>query len=90
MRALIKHVTYVLQEDPTAEHEFGARCVWGDEVECGAESGNKPTPKEATDWMVDHTSATNHNRYRRYRADYQVWQPSEAVPAGTPVPPPSN
>jgi hypothetical protein len=38
-------------------------------------------------WMIQHTSETRHNRYRRTLADYQIWSPTEPVPAPQPVPP---
>ncbi|MFF5371315.1 hypothetical protein [Streptomyces sp. NPDC013187] len=86
-RSVIKHVTYELRPDETANQEFEARCVWGEEKECGAESGPQPTPEDVTVWMIQHTSKTRHNRYRRALADYQIWSPTEPVPAPQPVPP---
>ncbi|MFE9442465.1 hypothetical protein ACFYO2_26465 [Streptomyces sp. NPDC006602] len=80
VRAVLRYVTYLLRKDETAEDEFAARCVWGDETECGAESGNMQTPEEVHDWQVKHTEETRHNRYRRVRADYQLWVPTEHVP----------
>ncbi|MER5490101.1 DUF7848 domain-containing protein [Streptomyces sp. LE64] len=84
-RSVIKHVTYELHADLGAEEEYEARCVWGEEVECGAESGPRHSPEEVTAWMIRHTSGTRHNRYRRTRSDYQFWQPTEHVPAPAPV-----
>ncbi|MGW1673317.1 DUF7848 domain-containing protein [Streptomyces sp. NPDC002324] len=79
-RSVLKYVTYLLRADQTAEAEYEARCVWGDEKECGAESGPKPSPADVHVWQTQHTSETGHNRYRRVHADYQVWVPTEHVP----------
>ncbi|MGW0707071.1 DUF7848 domain-containing protein [Streptomyces sp. NPDC002643] len=79
-RSRIKHVTYRIRQDDLAESEFEARCVFGDEVECGAESGRRPESSQVDEWQRKHTQATRHNRYRRSMSDYQIWEPTEDVP----------
>lgn len=75
-----RYVDYRLRHDETAEIEFEARCVFGDEVECGAESGAYSTAAGIEEWQRKHTQETRHTRYRRSRSDYQVWEPTEYVP----------
>jgi hypothetical protein len=86
-RAVIRHVPYEIREDPSAEHEYEARCVWGDEIECEASSGPQKEPGDVYKWQSEHTGATQHTRYRMSEAHYEVWEPTEPVPAPKPVPP---
>lgn len=80
-RSVIKHVPYRVRQDETAEKEYDARCVYGDEVECGAESGPCSDPFEVEAWQRQHTQQTRHNRYRRSLAGYEIWEPTQHVPA---------
>lgn len=79
-RTRFRFVSYEIRPDDTAEHEFEARCVYGDEAECGAESGLHPDPAEVDEWQRHHTQETRNTRYRRSRSDYQIWKPTEPVP----------
>jgi hypothetical protein len=83
-RSLIRFVLYDRREDKTAEEERSARCVWGEEKECGAESGTL-TPAALEEWMLEHVKETRHTRFRVSVASYVVWEPREEVPAPTPV-----
>ncbi|MGW0962584.1 DUF7848 domain-containing protein [Streptomyces gelaticus] len=84
-RSVVKYVPYHIRSDETAEGEFEARCVFGDERECGAESGLCHSPAEVEGWQRRHTQETRHTRYRRVAADYQIWEPTQHVPASVPV-----
>ncbi|WP_200303958.1 DUF7848 domain-containing protein [Streptomyces adelaidensis] len=77
-RRVLRYVPYVIAQDATAEPEYEARCVSGDEVECGAESGVRSDPAAVEEWQRRHTQETRHSRYRRGFADYAVMEP--AVP----------
>lgn len=79
-RSVLKYVAYKVRPDETAEKEFGARCVYGDEVECGAESGPRSNPLDVESWQREHTQETRHNRYRRSMAGYEIWEPAQPVP----------
>ncbi|WP_443334755.1 DUF7848 domain-containing protein [Streptomyces sp. CCNWLW230] len=61
------------QASESAPHE--ARCVSGDETDCGASSGPCPGPEEVEEWQRGHTQETRHLRYRRLFADYAVLEP---------------
>ncbi|QFR01080.1 hypothetical protein F9278_38345 [Streptomyces phaeolivaceus] len=81
MRSVIKYVPYKVRPDDTAEIEHEARCVFGDEVECGAESGPRSDPAEVDVWMREHTRETRHGRYRQSMAGYVLWEAIEPVPS---------
>ncbi|MGP4083991.1 DUF7848 domain-containing protein [Streptomyces sp. KR55] len=57
---------------PSAEPEYEARCVSGEEADCGARSGPRLAPAEVEEWQRRHTQETRHTRYRRSFVDYAV------------------
>ncbi|MFR9796735.1 hypothetical protein ACL02U_12640 [Streptomyces sp. MS06] len=71
-RRRLRYVPYVIAQDATAEPEYEARCVSGDEADCGAVSGPHPDPAGVEEWQRRHTQDTRHTRYRRTFADYAV------------------
>ncbi|MER7192276.1 hypothetical protein [Streptomyces flaveolus] len=71
-RRLFRYVPYTIRQDPSARPEYEARCVSGDEADCGASSGPRPGPDEVEEWQRRHTRETRHLRYRRSFADYAV------------------
>lgn len=79
-RRVFRYVPYVIAQDATAEPEYEARCVSGDETECGAESGVRSDPAAVEEWQRRHTQETRHLRYRRCFGDYSVLEPLEEVP----------
>jgi hypothetical protein len=81
---VFRFVPFTIVQDQAAEPEYFARCVSGDEAECGAESGALPTPRDVEEWQRQHTQDTLHVRYRRVFADYAVLEaPPELSPADT-------
>jgi hypothetical protein len=74
-RRVFRYVPYVIAQDTTAEPEYEARCVSGDETECGAESGVRHDPAAVEEWQRKHTQETRHPRYRRSFGDYSVLEP---------------
>lgn len=79
-RRVFRYVPYVIAQDQTALPEYEARCVSGDEVECGAVSGVHHDPAGVEEWQRKHTQETRHLRYRRTFGDYAVLEPLEEVP----------
>ncbi|MFF7264916.1 hypothetical protein ACFZCL_32200 [Streptomyces sp. NPDC008159] len=79
-RRIFRYVPYVLAQDQTAEPEYEARCVSGDETECGAGSGVRSGPADVEEWLRGHTQETGHRRYRRTFGDYAVFEAQEDVP----------
>lgn len=77
-RRVFRYVPFTIEQDGTAETEYEARCVSGDETECGAASGTHITPGPVEEWQYRHTRETGHLRYRRDFGDYAVLR----VPAG--------
>lgn len=75
-RRVFRYVPYVIAQDATAEPEYEARCVSGDETECGAESGVRSDPEAVEEWQRKHMQETRHTRYRRNFADYAVMEPA--------------
>ncbi|UIX32936.1 DUF7848 domain-containing protein [Streptomyces sp. GQFP] len=89
-RRIFRYVAYALVQDLSAYPEYAARCVSGEEKDCGAESGTWPGPGEVEEWQRRHTQETRHTRYRRVFADYAVMEPTEgpdSPPPGTEVHP---
>ncbi len=80
-RRVFRFVPYVIAQDMTAEPEYEARCVSGDETECGAESGVHSDPAAVEEWQRGHTQETRHLRYRRSFGDYSVLEPLEEAPS---------
>jgi hypothetical protein len=86
-RSQSKYVPYKVREDEMAHYEYEARCVWGPEIECGAESEPQPDADYVYQWKIKHTQETGHTRYRNSQAYYELWQPTEPVPDPKPVEP---
>lgn len=82
----MRFVPYTVAQDLLAWPEYAARCVSGDEHECGEESGSKSDPKDVEKWMNSHLRATGHLRFRRTFADYAVFEPPEGYGEGRIVP----
>ncbi|MEW1616499.1 hypothetical protein [Streptomyces sp. NPDC088744] len=61
--------------DESAEPEFEAVCVSGDEEECGEESGLLLDAELLDRWMVGHTRDTGHQRFRRAYCEYATVEP---------------
>jgi len=79
MTRTFRYVPYKRVQDPYAAPEYEARCVCGDEAECGAASGSHGDPEPVEEWQRLHTQATGHTRYRRTFADYAVMQPPDGL-----------
>ncbi|MEU0246041.1 hypothetical protein ABZ192_17180 [Streptomyces sp. NPDC006235] len=71
-RRIFRYVPYSIVQDASAVPEYQAYCVSGEEEDCGASSGPRPTPAEVEEWQRRHTQETRHLRYRRSFADYAV------------------
>jgi hypothetical protein len=71
-RRVFRYVPYSIVQDASAQPEYEARCVSGDEADCGATSGPRQSPAEVEEWQRRHTQETRHTRYRRSFADYAV------------------
>ena len=74
-RRIFRYVPYTIVQDATAEPEYEAPCVSGNEADCGAGSGPRNAPAEVEEWQRRHTQETRHTRYRRDFADYAVMEP---------------
>ncbi|WP_282697184.1 hypothetical protein [Streptomyces sp. CC208A] len=74
-RRVFRYVSFAIEQDATAEPEYEARCVSGDDAECGAESGTYSGPGPVEEWQRRHTQETGHRRYRRNFGDYAVMRP---------------
>lgn len=81
-RQTFRYVPFSITQDATAEPEYEARCVSGDDSECGAESGVRHDPAEVEEWQRKHTQETRHMRYRRNFADYAVMEPPAGLSLG--------
>ncbi|NEC86183.1 hypothetical protein G3I71_10180 [Streptomyces sp. SID12501] len=73
---MFRYVPYSILQDGSAEPEYEACCVSGDEDDCGAVSERHPDPAEVEEWQRRHTQKTRHTRYRRSFADYSVLEPT--------------
>jgi len=71
-RRIFRYVPYSIVQDASAQPEYEAYCVSGDEADCGAGSGPCQAPDEVEEWQRRHTQETRHLRYRRSFADYAV------------------
>ncbi|MFI2432563.1 hypothetical protein [Streptomyces sp. NPDC018693] len=76
-RRVFRYVPYSIVQDATAMPEYEARCVSGDEKDCGAESGVRHDPAQVEEWQRKHSQQTHHLRYRRVFGDYAVLEPQE-------------
>ncbi|MFF2926071.1 hypothetical protein ACFVTP_27340 [Streptomyces celluloflavus] len=74
-RRVFRYVPFTIEQDQTAETEYEARCVSGDESECGAQSGTHSGPRPVEEWQRKHTQETGHRRYRRNFGDYAAMRP---------------
>jgi len=74
-RRIFRYLPFTIVQDATAEPEYEARCVSGDEADCGAGSGPRSDPADVEEWQRRHTQETRHTRYRRNFADYAVMEP---------------
>ncbi|MFE0803302.1 hypothetical protein [Streptomyces sp. NPDC058812] len=83
-RRVFRYVPFTIVQDPTAQPEYEARCVSGDEADCGASSGPCQGPEEVEEWQRGHTQETRHLRYRRCFADYAVLEPAVRSRPGPP------
>ncbi|MGX2996344.1 DUF7848 domain-containing protein [Streptomyces sp. JNUCC 64] len=77
LRRVFRYVPFAIAQDPTAEPEYAARCVSGEEADCGAESGACGHPADVEDWLRRHVRDTRHLRYRRTFTDYAALEPEE-------------
>ncbi|WP_240799392.1 beta family protein [Streptomyces sp. A0958] len=73
---MFRYVPFTIEQDGTVEPEYEARCVSGDEVECGAWSGTCIGPEPVEEWQRRHTQESGHRRYRRNFGDYAVMRPA--------------
>ncbi|MFD8230924.1 hypothetical protein ACFV20_03335 [Streptomyces sp. NPDC059696] len=71
-RRVFRYVPYTIVQDPSAQPEYEAYCVSGEEEDCGAGSGPCRAPGDVEEWQRRHTQETRHLRYRRSFADYAV------------------
>ncbi|MEV0470577.1 hypothetical protein [Streptomyces prunicolor] len=74
-RRIFRYVPYSIVQDPTAEPEYEAHCVSGDDHDCAAASGPHANPTDVEEWQRKHPQETRHTRYRRSFADYAVLEP---------------
>ncbi|WP_320783159.1 hypothetical protein [Streptomyces sp. CRN 30] len=72
---------FTIVPDASARPEYEARCVSGEEADCGAGSGARHSPSDVEEWQRRHTQETRHTRYRRSFADYTVLE-ADRPPAG--------
>ncbi|MGW7419693.1 DUF7848 domain-containing protein [Streptomyces sp. NPDC054813] len=79
-RRLFRFVPYLITQDDTAEPEYEAYCVSGEERDCGAASGPCGSPEAVEEWQRRHTRDTRHLRYRRSFTDYAVLEPEGVRP----------
>lgn len=75
MRAVLRFVDYKVTFDPAGEATRQARCVSGDEEECGAESKELGGEQSVVDWMAEHAAETGHRRFHRLYSDYALVEP---------------
>lgn len=75
-RRVFRYVPFAIEPDQTAEPEYEASCVSGNDVECGARSGTHSGPGPVEEWQRRHTQETGHRRFRRAFGDYAVMRPS--------------
>ncbi|MFI0553464.1 DUF7848 domain-containing protein [Streptomyces scabiei] len=65
-------MNYKITRDPAGEVTYQARCVSGDEKECGAESAVLGGEEVVAEWMAEHTKETGHGRFERTFKDYAL------------------
>jgi len=78
-RRVFRYVPYTIVQDESAEPEYEARCVSGNEADCGAGSGPCGHPAEVEEWQRRHTQESRHTRYRRSFVDYAVLERKPAA-----------
>ena len=74
-RRVFRYVPFTIEQDQTAEPEYQACCVSGDQSECGAQSGTRHHPAGVEEWQRRHSQETGHRRHRRDFGDYAVMRP---------------
>ncbi|MGW2715458.1 hypothetical protein HKX69_06025 [Streptomyces argyrophyllae] len=72
MRAVLRFVDYTVVQDPAGERTWKARCVSGEEKDCGAESTVYGSDHAPTRWMAEHCKETGHERFQRIYEDYAL------------------
>ncbi|MEV6838989.1 hypothetical protein AB0N17_31515 [Streptomyces sp. NPDC051133] len=77
VKAVLRFVNYKITRDPDGEKTWRARCVSGDEEECGAESMVFGSDDPPADWMAEHTATTGHQRFQRIYEDYALVEKAE-------------
>ncbi|MEU3902038.1 hypothetical protein [Streptomyces sp. NPDC045251] len=65
--------------DESAEPEFEAVCVSGDEEDCGEASGPLADAERLDKWMAEHARDTGHRRFRRAYCEYATVEPGAWV-----------
>ncbi len=80
MKRTFRYTTWTFEQDTTTYPEYSARCVTGEEKDCGEliRSGGTEWVEE---WMRRHTQITGHTRYRRTVDDYVTLEPPQEVRA---------
>ena len=74
---VLRFRNFTIMPDPLGLPTFEARCVSGDEEECGAESGEHDAVAGRDDWVQRHFKATGHQRYQHVLSDYRIIEPGE-------------
>jgi hypothetical protein len=69
-RTVYRFQPFTIRQDTTALPTYEARCVAGEEADCGASSRQETDPAPVERWMAEHTRDTGHFRFRRVFADY--------------------
>jgi hypothetical protein len=68
---------FTIMADPMGVPTYQARCVSGEEHECGEQSEAGFTVAEREQWIQDHFLRTRHARYLHTVSDYRVVLPGE-------------
>ena len=77
---VLGHVAFRVTRDQSAKSTRAARCVVGEEEDCGATSGEMRDEASVVDWMTHHTADTGHARFTRVFIDYATVQRRGSVP----------
>ncbi|WP_367132472.1 MULTISPECIES: DUF7848 domain-containing protein [Streptomyces] len=75
VRKRYRFADWTTLQDATASPEYAARCVTGDDSDCGATSGWSNARGSVQSWMETHVQQTGHLRFQRLFADYAVVGP---------------
>jgi hypothetical protein len=79
-KSLMRFVPFTVRQDPETEPTYEARCVSGDDKECGQASGEWVNPEPVDAWLDAHIKETGHRHYRRSFHDNAVYEPSDGTP----------